>query len=36
MVEFGEGAGIQKDGQRELTPGIPLRPNIIGEIARYL
>jgi len=36
VVEFGDRAGVEKGAQGQLTPGVPFRTNVIGEIAGYL
>jgi hypothetical protein len=29
-------AGVEEGGQRRLASGVPLRPNVVGEVAGYL
>ena len=36
VVKFGDRAGVEKNAQCQLTPGVPLRTNVVGEIAGYL
>jgi len=35
VIEFGERACIEKDGQCGLKPRVPLRPDVVGKVARY-
>jgi hypothetical protein len=36
VVKFGDRAGVEKNAQRQSTPGVPLRTDVVGEIAGYL